>query len=133
MVFLVGLRLGLGWSCSAGFTVFWCCIGLSFFFFETMFWFEFDLMELEEIAKLCELLSLFYYDGPVLNISGDAHAEGIKNMGHCLVGKVLSRRRINREAFKGTIELIWGIIGAVDIEVLAEGVFVFHFQRLEDR
>ncbi|TXG73942.1 hypothetical protein EZV62_002521 [Acer yangbiense] len=74
------------------------------------------LMATEEIAKLW-----------------DAHGEGVESVSHCLVGKVLSRKKINIEAFRNTIGQIWGTMGLLEIEVIADNLFVFHFQSLADR
>ncbi|KAH7564965.1 hypothetical protein JRO89_XS09G0093300 [Xanthoceras sorbifolium] len=57
------------------------------------------LMDAEEISNLCESLTLSDEDGPVLNISGKTQ-EGVQRLNCCLVGKVLSRKRISRDAFK---------------------------------
>ncbi|KAL5734135.1 hypothetical protein ACOSP7_031996 [Xanthoceras sorbifolium] len=90
-------------------------------------------MATDEILRLCEALSLSEEDGPVLDISGDVQADGIRSVEHCLVGKILSRRKVNREAFRGTIEQIWGTVGRIEIEMVGDNVFVFHFQSLEDK
>ncbi|KAL5836692.1 hypothetical protein ACOSQ3_013861 [Xanthoceras sorbifolium] len=90
-------------------------------------------MATDEILRLCEALSLSEEDGPVLDIAGDVQADGIRSIEHCLVGKILSRRKVNREAFRGTIEQIWGTVGRIEIEMVGDNVFVFHFQSLEDK
>ncbi|KAL5823861.1 hypothetical protein ACOSQ4_021761 [Xanthoceras sorbifolium] len=41
--------------------------------------------------------------------------------------------KVNQEAFRGTIEQIWGTVGRVEIEMIGDNVFVFHFQSLEDK
>ncbi|KAL5756857.1 hypothetical protein ACOSQ2_021603 [Xanthoceras sorbifolium] len=50
-------------------------------------------MSTEEILKLCEALSLSEEDGPILDIAGDVQADGIRSVEHCLLGKILSRRK----------------------------------------
>ncbi|KAL5745637.1 hypothetical protein ACOSP7_026783 [Xanthoceras sorbifolium] len=90
-------------------------------------------MATDEILRLCEALSLSEEDGPVLDIAGDVQADGIKSVEHYLVGKILSRRKVNREAFRGTIEQIWGTVDRIEIEMVGNNVFVFHFQSLEDK
>ncbi|KAL5865050.1 hypothetical protein ACOSQ3_002564 [Xanthoceras sorbifolium] len=72
-------------------------------------------------------------DGPILQISSDDQSEGICEIHKCLVGKVLSRKKINREAFRGTIEQIWNLVGRVEIEMVGDNIFVFHFASVEDR
>ncbi|KAL5807766.1 hypothetical protein ACOSQ3_028457 [Xanthoceras sorbifolium] len=50
-------------------------------------------MATDEILRLCEALSLSEEDGPVLDIAEDVQADGIRSVEHCLVGKILSRRK----------------------------------------
>ncbi|TXG72946.1 hypothetical protein EZV62_001525 [Acer yangbiense] len=57
-----------------------------------------------KIAKLYGNLSLADENGVVLEIVEDATTYGKDDVEKCLVGKVLSRKRVNREAFKGLIE-----------------------------
>ncbi|KAL5753058.1 hypothetical protein ACOSP7_023234 [Xanthoceras sorbifolium] len=90
-------------------------------------------IDAEEIVQLCSSLSLTDVDGPIVQIADEVHREGIREVFHCLVGKVLSRKCINREAFKGVIEQLWSIIGKVDIEIVGANIFVFYFQNVEDR
>ncbi|TXG69315.1 hypothetical protein EZV62_004250 [Acer yangbiense] len=54
-----------------------------------------------EIAKLCENLSIKDEDGEIHMASEDVGRIGTEDVNHCLVGKVLSGKRVNREAFKG--------------------------------
>ncbi|TXG48147.1 hypothetical protein EZV62_027441 [Acer yangbiense] len=90
-------------------------------------------MDTEEIAKLCQVLSLYDEDVVICQISGEDMQEGFNDVTHCLVGKVLTGRRVNREAFIGVIEQLWSTIGQDEIELVGDNIFVFHFSRLEDR
>ncbi|KAL5808866.1 hypothetical protein ACOSQ3_029557 [Xanthoceras sorbifolium] len=85
------------------------------------------------MIKLWESLSLNDEDGPVLNIRDEVHEEGVHEVSLCLVGKVLTRKKINREAFKVVMEQIWGLVSKVEIERIGVNTFVFHFSCLEDR
>ncbi|KAL5849009.1 hypothetical protein ACOSQ4_007022 [Xanthoceras sorbifolium] len=75
-------------------------------------------------------MSLSDEDSPILQISGDDQSEGIREIHKCLVRKVLSRKKINREAFRGTIEQIWNLVGRVEIEMVGDNMFVFHFASI---
>ncbi|TXG60247.1 hypothetical protein EZV62_014820 [Acer yangbiense] len=90
-------------------------------------------MSANEIARLCENLSIKDEDREILQVSGGVENEGVKGVDHCLVGKVLLGRRVNREAFKTVIEQLWIPFGNVEIEVVGENVFMFYFNNLEDR
>ncbi|TXG49470.1 hypothetical protein EZV62_025345 [Acer yangbiense] len=89
-------------------------------------------MGTEELAKRCAFLSI---SGgvPTLKIGGDSHRQSTKEVSHCLVGKVLSRKRVNREAFISVISKIWNTKGELEIEVIGDNVFLFRFGRLDDK
>ncbi|KAL5759511.1 hypothetical protein ACOSQ2_018349 [Xanthoceras sorbifolium] len=90
-------------------------------------------MDTEEIAHLCASLSISEIDGPICKVDGEVKRLGCSDVTHCLVGKVLSCKKVNREAFRGVIEQLWSVIGSVEIESLGDNLFVFFFKRLEDR
>ncbi|TXG48111.1 hypothetical protein EZV62_027405 [Acer yangbiense] len=90
-------------------------------------------MDTEEMAKSCQVLSLYDEDVVTCQISGEDMQEGFNDVTHCLVGKVLTGRRVNREAFIGVIEQLWSKIGQDEIESVGDNIFVFHFSQLEDR
>ncbi|TXG69259.1 hypothetical protein EZV62_004194 [Acer yangbiense] len=90
-------------------------------------------MSANEIARLCENLSIKDEDREIHQISEDVGEEGVQDVDHCLVGKVLSGKRVNREAFISVIEHLWNPFGKVEIESVGENVFMFHFQNPEDR
>ncbi|KAL5813680.1 hypothetical protein ACOSQ4_024321 [Xanthoceras sorbifolium] len=90
-------------------------------------------MDTDEIARLCESLSISEIDGPICRVDGEVKRMGRSDVSHCLVGKVLSGKRVNREAFKGVIEQLWSVMGSVEIESVGDNLSVFYFRRLEDR
>ncbi|TXG60762.1 hypothetical protein EZV62_012125 [Acer yangbiense] len=90
-------------------------------------------MGVDDIGGSCEMFASSDFDGPEVLIKGEAHKEGIKEVSHCLMGKVLAGKRINREAFKGVIEQLWSSFGVVEVEMIDDNLFVFYFPRKEDR
>ncbi|TXG53376.1 hypothetical protein EZV62_022545 [Acer yangbiense] len=86
-----------------------------------------------EIARLYENLSLAEEDGVVLEMSEETSIDGVKDVNRCLVGKVLSYKKVNREAFKGLIEQIWSPFGQVEVESVGDNLFMFYFNNGEDR
>ncbi|TXG61030.1 hypothetical protein EZV62_012393 [Acer yangbiense] len=72
-----------------------------------------------EIEKLYESLSLAEEDNVVLEMSNESSIDGIEDMDRCLVGKVLSGKKVNREAFKGLIEQIWSPFGQVEVNLIS--------------
>ncbi|TXG51640.1 hypothetical protein EZV62_024164 [Acer yangbiense] len=90
-------------------------------------------MEAAEIAKLCAQLSISDVEGPVRRVSRELRSEGFKDVEHCLIGKVLTGKRVNRDAFRKVIEQLWNPIGSVEIEAVGDNIFMFLFPNREVR
>ncbi|TXG48193.1 hypothetical protein EZV62_027487 [Acer yangbiense] len=86
-----------------------------------------------EITQLYENLSLEDEDAAVHEITEDYIQDGDEDVDRCLVGKVLTGKKVNREAFKGLIEQIWNQFGQVEVELVGENTFMFHFTNKEYR
>ncbi|KAL5743937.1 hypothetical protein ACOSQ2_027053 [Xanthoceras sorbifolium] len=90
-------------------------------------------MDLEEIAKLCAAMSIVDIEAPVVRVEGKLKEVGDKKIGLCLVGKVITNKQVNRDAFWGIIPKIWRTTQEFDIEVLKENTFIFQFHNQLDR
>ncbi|KAK1592048.1 hypothetical protein Q3G72_018419 [Acer saccharum] len=90
-------------------------------------------MGLEVIEKLCASLSLKDREGLVHKLHIDLKEGGAQKMALVLAGKILSPDLVNREAFRSLIARIWKLRGGVEIELVTNNIYVFHFQLLEDR
>ncbi|TXG51528.1 hypothetical protein EZV62_024052 [Acer yangbiense] len=86
-----------------------------------------------ELARLCENLSIKEEDNEIHQIADDIGRVGEEEVEHCLVGKVLSGKRVNREAFRTVMEQLWSPFGNVEIEAVGENIFMFYFKNPEDR
>ncbi|TXG73460.1 hypothetical protein EZV62_002039 [Acer yangbiense] len=86
-----------------------------------------------EIAQLYKNLSIADEDGAIHEMSEEAQRDGVVDVNHCLVGKVLSGKKVNREAFKGLIEHLWNQFRTVEIESVGENILMFFFSNQEDR
>ncbi|KAK1587054.1 hypothetical protein Q3G72_009090 [Acer saccharum] len=87
----------------------------------------------EDIDILCASLSLLERDGPVRILSADLKSEAMLRLSSSLVGKVLSKKLVNREVFMRVIGRIWQVKKGVEIESLIGNIFSFHFADKEDR
>ncbi|KAK3212812.1 hypothetical protein Dsin_017518 [Dipteronia sinensis] len=90
-------------------------------------------MNSEEIAMLCANMSLTEKDGPVQRLHTDLRTVGIQRMALCLVGKVITNKMVNREAFLGLIGRIWQVEEGLEVEVVRHNIFTFHFHSIGDR
>ncbi|TXG48274.1 hypothetical protein EZV62_027568 [Acer yangbiense] len=90
-------------------------------------------MNADEVAKLCESLSLKEKEGPLRQLQTSLKDDGRKRLAFRLVGKILSNKLVNREAFMTLIPKIWKIKQGMEIEVVDRNVFSFTFKCVEDR
>ncbi|KAL5787533.1 hypothetical protein ACOSP7_004482 [Xanthoceras sorbifolium] len=90
-------------------------------------------MEPEEIARRWAKLSLSDDDGPIAMVDEGLKAEGIRRLSLSLVGKIVSNREVNREAFRNTIASIWRTKKEVEVESIGVNLFVFRFGCFWDR
>ncbi|KAL5739683.1 hypothetical protein ACOSQ2_028863 [Xanthoceras sorbifolium] len=90
-------------------------------------------MEAEEIARICEKLSLSDDDGPVMKVGVSIQERGNKLVSMSLIGKFFANKVMNRETFRYVIPRIWRTARDVDIESMGTNIFVFHFKCDGDR
>ncbi|TXG54037.1 hypothetical protein EZV62_019293 [Acer yangbiense] len=90
-------------------------------------------MNPEELEMLCSALSIREKEKPVGTLATNLKKRGERLLSLCLVGKVLTNKLVNKEAFINVMTLIWRVSKGVEIEALEGNVFVFHFKNLEDR
>ncbi|KAL5852652.1 hypothetical protein ACOSQ3_007770 [Xanthoceras sorbifolium] len=90
-------------------------------------------MDAKEVARLCASLSLVDAATTVTKIEGTLKDIGDKKLALCLVGKVWTNKQVNRKAFRATISKIWRTKQEVQVEVIQENIFVFHFRNSEVR
>ncbi|KAK4857298.1 hypothetical protein QYF36_026652 [Acer negundo] len=58
---------------------------------------------------------------------------GEQKMALCLAGKILSSDLVNRKAFRSLITRIWKVQERVEIEVISNHIYAFHFQSMDGR
>ncbi|TXG70163.1 hypothetical protein EZV62_005098 [Acer yangbiense] len=86
-----------------------------------------------ELADLYKNLTIADEDGAVHEITEETQKDGVKDVERCLVGKVLSGKRVNRDVFRGLIDHLWSPFGSVEIELIGENTFMFYFINRDDR
>ncbi|TXG73161.1 hypothetical protein EZV62_001740 [Acer yangbiense] len=90
-------------------------------------------MDADELERLCSALSIQELEGPVNSLD-----EGMKNirerkLAFCLVGKVMTKVLVNKEAFIKVFTTIWKVSEWVDIEWVEGNIFTFQFFNMEDQ
>ncbi|TXG71179.1 hypothetical protein EZV62_006114 [Acer yangbiense] len=90
-------------------------------------------MDFEDIAGMCASLSLIEREGPVRKLKENLETAAMLRLSSSLVGKILTRKMVNREAFMRVIGRIWQVRMGVEIESMTGNIFSFHFNDKEDR
>ncbi|KAK3232375.1 hypothetical protein Dsin_004256 [Dipteronia sinensis] len=72
-------------------------------------------------------------EGLVRILDTNLLANGGRRLSLCLVGKLLSKKLVNKEAFSNVMLSIWRVSEGVEIEWIEGNFFSFHFKNLEDR
>ncbi|KAL5734819.1 hypothetical protein ACOSP7_032680 [Xanthoceras sorbifolium] len=90
-------------------------------------------MDPDEIARRCARLLLTEEDGPVAKLGVQLEESGKKQVSLSLFGKILSNKKVNRDAFKAIIASIWRTMKGVEVEGLGSNLFVFRFKCVWER
>ncbi|KAL5834850.1 hypothetical protein ACOSQ3_014440 [Xanthoceras sorbifolium] len=90
-------------------------------------------MDPEEFEALCTSLSIKEEEGPILAMDRSLRNQGQKKVDHSLIGKFLSNKLINGEAFRATIAKIWKMTQEVEIDIVQGNIYAFHFRNQADR
>ncbi|TXG63892.1 hypothetical protein EZV62_010886 [Acer yangbiense] len=91
----------------------------------------FSRMDPEEISKLCASLSIHSQDEKLWSVRDTLKESAGRKLDLCLVGKVLSNKHVNMEAFRAVIPKIWQT--KLEIEVVQDNTFLFYFRNQGDR
>ncbi|KAK1567248.1 hypothetical protein Q3G72_009828 [Acer saccharum] len=91
------------------------------------------MMNFAELEMLCSGLSIPKKKRPVGTLATNLKERGERLLSLCLVGKVLTSKRVNKEAFINVMTSIWTVSEGVEIEAIEGNVFAFHFKNSEDR
>ncbi|KAK2643210.1 hypothetical protein Ddye_024973 [Dipteronia dyeriana] len=76
-------------------------------------------MDVNDVAKLCELFTLRERDGPLMPLRAVLKNDGEKRLASRLVRKILSNKMVNQDAFMHLIPKIWKI--KLDVKIEAVG------------
>ncbi|KAL5781979.1 hypothetical protein ACOSP7_007008 [Xanthoceras sorbifolium] len=78
-------------------------------------------------------MSLVEPERPVALMNAELQVLGQQKLALCLAGRLLATKQVNREAFRAIIPKIWRTTQEVEIEILRDNIFGFHFRNQMDR
>ena len=114
-------------------SLFWSVVFLSPYLFVVSSGWGVENMSADKVARLCKALSLKEKEGPLMPLQVDLKTDGVKRMGFRLIGKLISNKLVNRDAFTSLFPRIWRTMEDFEIEVLSGNTFSFTFKSANDR
>ncbi|XP_042958197.1 uncharacterized protein LOC122293793 [Carya illinoinensis] len=90
-------------------------------------------MEAEDLAKRWERLHLSEEERSCFHVKQDLSKEEDRRGKHCIVGRAMTEKGINSEAFRITMSQIWRLEGWVRFKELGDQCFLIEFQTLADK
>ena len=90
-------------------------------------------MNSEDLEMLCSALSIKEKERPAGTLATNLKEKGERLMSLCLVGKLLTNKFVNKEAFINVMNSIWRVSEGVEIEALEGNLFTCHFKNTDDR
>jgi hypothetical protein len=87
----------------------------------------------EAIEELCGKMTLTEGESVGLTISEDDTADLRVHSGRCLVGKLLSDRLIQREAFRSLMSKLWRTVGKLVFKEMLENLWLIEFSSELDK
>ncbi|KAK3211147.1 hypothetical protein Dsin_015853 [Dipteronia sinensis] len=90
-------------------------------------------MNAEDIALLCNGLSIHEKERPMCTLDENLKDNGELRLALCLVGKVFSTKLANKNVFKDVMNKIWRVDEGVGIEQIKGNTYEFLFKSLKAR
>ncbi|XP_021725922.1 uncharacterized protein LOC110693106 [Chenopodium quinoa] len=87
----------------------------------------------DELATKCSSLSLEDKENDLVDLGGEEKSETPNNLAVFLVGKLLTHRPYNVEAFKRTMTKVWEPLHNLVIRVIGHNLYAFQFFHWKDR
>ncbi|KAK3204448.1 hypothetical protein Dsin_018494 [Dipteronia sinensis] len=89
-------------------------------------------MDSENITSLCASLFITNCDGPVQLLDGKLMDDALHRLSLCVVGRIMSNKRVNSKAFMQVIGKIWQVNNGMNNESVSGNTFTFHFSDGHD-
>lgn len=86
-----------------------------------------------DLEALWSKLNLTEEEEEGIQVPKDEFYDGFPWLPSCLLGRLLTRKGFNKEAFKNTMEKIWRSTPLKDIKEVDDNLFMFQFRSSEDR
>ena len=87
----------------------------------------------EDLEKMWEKLSLTEVKQVEMVVEKD-WLEEVREAGkHCLIGRLVLNKRVNLEAMKNVLSMVWKLCARMTIKEVGNRVFIFHFEDIGEK
>lgn len=89
-------------------------------------------VRMDDLVDLCKNINLTKVEVRVCSLPTQAKLEGESRLKHSLIGRILTNKRINKQAFLKNILKFWSFARKMKIEDIGQKTYIFKFSNLED-
>ena len=87
----------------------------------------------DELGELCGKISLTNGEKTRIQVNEGDVVNGREVEGKCLIGKVWTDKKVNKEAFMFIFSTIWRIVGGVKFKELRDSIWLFEYKDENDK
>lgn len=90
-------------------------------------------MDTEEFIRRCKSITLKEEEEDAVMFIGEMEKDGERVAAHCLVGKILLNRDVNKEGLRYAMQLAWKTTKEIKVESQGDNIFVFKLATEHDK
>ncbi|KAL9462516.1 hypothetical protein AB3S75_000507 [Citrus x aurantiifolia] len=90
-------------------------------------------MDTEELIRRCKSITLKEEEEDAVMFIGEIEKAGERVAAHCLVGKILLNRDVNKEGLRYAMQLAWKTTKEIKVESQGDNIFVFKLATERDK
>lgn len=90
-------------------------------------------MDTEALLRKCQANVSKAEEADIVKFMGRMKIKGEEVAAHCLMGKVLTSRSLNKDGLKAAMQLAWRTVKVVKVESMGDNIFLFKFAAEEPK
>ena len=87
----------------------------------------------EDLEKMWEKLSLTEAEQVEVVVEGNWLDEAREAGKHCLIGRLVLNKRVNLDAMKNVLSMVWRLTAQMTIKEVGNRMFIFHFEDIGEK
>jgi hypothetical protein len=87
----------------------------------------------DDLETLCGRISFVGGEKAGITIIEGEIVEGLVKGERCLIGRIGTEWKVNKEAFRSVLSRIWRIVGFLTFKEVQDNVWLFEFSQVDDK